>query len=493
MEKVDRRQGRARLAATLLGLTALTALAVAPARADTLVDAVTTAVSTFPSIEEAKANRRAQDFELKQQRGLYLPSLDIQGAGGPEWSKNQTVKTSKTMPRYESQATLSLLLFDGFGREAGIERSAARVDAAASRVLERSEAVAASAVETYLNVLRNLELVKLAEENVETHRDLMEKVRMRVNAGQSGAGDLQQARARFASAEESLVQSQKELQDSRTTYIQLINLAPDALEKVPAPQEALPSDMNEAIRLALDTSPTLAAAAADLDEANATHRQAQANYWPKFTLIGSTGADRNLDGVRGLNNEAYAMVQMTYNLYRGSIDVNHRMETAERAGQARAAVIRLERTVAKEVRDSWHAMDAAKKRADVLGQQVVADSQVVASYRQEFEIGQRDLLDLLDAENELFTSQTRATTAEYTYDYSIYRSLAAVGILNSTLGIEVPKEAAGGARKDAGVDPERVSPFVTRQPGYEKDLAAKTAAEAAPAAETAPAAEPAKP
>ena len=140
------------------------------------------------------------------------------------------------------------------------------------------------------------------------------------------------------------------------------------------------------------------------------------------------------------------MLRMRYNLFRGNIDQNLRMETAERVSQARATVLRLERAVAKEVRDSWNAMETAQMRSDVLNQQVVANSQVVSSYRQEFDINQRSLLDLLDSENELFTARTRATTAEFAYQYSVYRTLAAIGQLNHTLGVTPPAEAVADAR-----------------------------------------------
>lgn len=458
---------QASFAALLLGLTTLAGLPPTVAHGETLPEAVKTAITTFPSIDEAKANRRAQDFELKQQRGLYLPSLDIAAGAGPEWSYNQSAPDGKTMPRYESAATLSLMLFDGFGRESAIDRSASRVDAAASRVLERSEAVAANAIEAYLNVLRNIELVKLAEDNVAAHRTLQGRVGTRVRGGQSGAGDLQQANSRVSAAEDTLVQARRDLKDSHTVYIQILNEMPEDLSRYPLPKEALPESIDQAVLIALNSSPTLEAAGADLDEAGAVHRQARAGFWPRFDAVVGGTANRNVDGVRGEDNDASAMLRMRYNLFRGNIDQNLRMETAERVSQARAAVLRLERAVAKETRDSWNAMEAAQLRFDVLGQQVVANSQVVSSYRQEFDINQRSLLDLLDSENELFTARTRATTAEYAYEYSVYRTLAAMGQLTRTLAVEVPKEALGKARQDAGVDPERTAPFITRQPGYE--------------------------
>lgn len=449
------------LLATVAGLTTFS-LAM-PAWSTSMLDAVKTAVQSYPSIEEASSNRRAQDYELKQQRGLYLPSLDVSSGAGPEWTKGQTATKGKDMPRYDNRATLSVLLFDGFGRESAIERSASRVDAAANRVMERSEAIAAAAIEAYLDVLRNIEIVRLGEENVATHADLVEKVRQRYAGGQSGAGDLQQARSRFSAARENVIQARKDLVDSRTNYINLINMEPDGLEPSDPLESALPATLDEAVNLALDHSPTILAASADLDEANAAHRGAASNYWPKLSLEGTGGYNRNADGIRGEDRDASLMVKMSYNLYRGGIDQNRRMEMAERSGEARAAVMRLERAVTKEVRDSWSAMETAKSRAVVLNEQVLANAEVVVNYRQGFDIGQRDLLDLLDAENELYTSRVRSTTANYTHEYAIYRTLASMGTLTSALGVPVPAESMAAARERAGVETERTAPFINRE------------------------------
>lgn len=457
---------RARLLVSVLGTAAIGF--AAPVGAETLTDAVKAAIEHYPSVEEASANRRAQDFELKQQRGLYLPSLDVSSGAGPEWTKNTTVRDGKTMPRYENQASLSLLLFDGFGRESGIERSASRVDAAASRVLERSQSVAASAIESYLNVQRNRELIRIGEDNVSSHNELAGRVDQRYRGGQSGIGDLQQARGRQAAARENLLQAQKDLRDSRTAYLDVVNREPDELSAARPPLDALPATVDDAIDIALKTSPTIAAASADLDEANAYHRQTKSNYWPKVSLVGTTDYNRNIDGVRGNDRDASVLLRMTYNLYRGGIDENRSLETAERSAQARAAVMRLERSVVKEVRDSWTAMENAKARAEVLADQVRINQEVVANYRQGFNIGQRDLLDLLNSENELYTSRARSISADYTYDYSVYRTLAAIGILTTTLGVAVPEESAAQAREGAGVKSERTAPYFNRDQGQQE-------------------------
>lgn len=89
-------------------------------------------------------------------------------------------------------------------------------------------------------------------------------------------------------------------------------------------------------------------------------------------------------------------------------------------------------------------MARSQARAVVLSEETVANGQVASTYAQEFQIGQRDLLDLLDADNELFNSRTSLVTVEYSVLFSKYRLLATMGRLNTTLGIILPEEALPG-------------------------------------------------
>lgn len=428
--------------------------------AASLVEAIEKAVQTNPVMEESKANRRAQEYELKQQRGLYLPSLDLTAATGPEWTKNQSRSEGSSMPRHQAQITLSQLLFDGFNREGGVDRQAARVDAAALRVLERTESMAVDVAEAYLDVLRNQDLLTLAIENVDTHRSTLNKVRQRVTGGQTGTGDLQQAISRLAASRDTQIQVERDLMDAQIRYLRLVDDDPKDLSR-PARQN-LPGTMEMGVRYALMNNPSVNAAAAELDEANALHRQAGSGFYPRFRAEVSGAKNRNLDGVRGQADEGTALLRMDWNLFRGGIDRNLRMETAERIGENRARVMRFERAIAQEVRLSWNAMQAANKRSEALNEEVLANSQVVTAYRQEFELGQRDLLDLLDADNELFAARSRLATAEYTEEFAIFRTLAAMGTLLPTLGIQVPEEAKAEARAGAGVTSERTEPFIAR-------------------------------
>ena len=138
------------------------------------------------------------------------------------------------------------------------------------------------------------------------------------------------------------------------------------------------------------------------------------------------------------------MVRLNYNLYRGGIDIGREKEAIARKSESEQRKLRFDRLVEEEVRRSWSTMARSQARAVVLSEEVVANGQVASTYAQEFQIGQRDLLDLLDADNELFNSRTSLVTVEYSVLFSKYRLLTTMGRLNTTLGIILPEEALPG-------------------------------------------------
>lgn len=410
------------------------------ANAGSLVEAVQTTVTSYPEIGEASANRRAIDQELEQAHGLYYPSLDLAAGGGKEWTDTVSID-DQWLTRLESSISLSQTLFDGGARSAEVERQASRVDGAAYRVRERAEAIGLDAVQAYLDVLRNLEVVSLATENVEIHKQTLKEIQDRVEGGQSGVGDTQQTDARVSAAEAALVETLRQLDVSEIAYRRLVGESPVNLELPEFNDGVIPDTLEDIIAIGMDSNPDIRFAKADVNTSDAEIRASEANFYPTVALELDASADHDTDGVEGHNDDFTAMVRLRYNLYRGGIDIGRQKEAVERSSESKQRQMRFERLVEEEIRQSWSILARSKARAAALGDQVVANGQVTSTYRQEFEIGQRDLLDMLDSDNELFNSRTALATVEYAVLFAKYRLLATMGRLNSTLGVTLPEEA----------------------------------------------------
>jgi adhesin transport system outer membrane protein len=207
------------------------------------------------------------------------------------------------------------------------------------------------------------------------------------------------------------------------------------------PADSIPADVESAVALAIENSPTVQFARADVKAAEADVKQQNASLYPDLRLeIGGEIAD-DIDGRRDTEYDARALIVMRYNLYRGGADVARIREFKYRQAEALDRLRVNERKVAEDTRVSWNAMEVSRNNVVILRREVEANEQTRDVYKQQFEIGQRGLLDLLDADNELFLARDSLVTAEYTELFANYRLLASQGSLQASLGLP-PVEAA---------------------------------------------------
>ena len=413
------------------------------ALATSLQETVFGAIETNPEVDIVKSNRLAVDQELRQARSGYLPSLDFRSAAGPEWSDNNATRgpNDNTLFRTEAQLTLSQMLFDGFATQSEVDRQRARIDSAAYRVEEAAEFIALNAIEAHLDVLRNQEIVRLNEANIAQHERILAQVRDLERTGRSDIGDVRQTESRLARAFDTLAIARGALADSIARYQRVVGARPGDLEDAEVPLAVLPPSPEDAANLAAVNSPTVRIAAADTDVAGAEIRASRAGFYPRFDLELGAGLNRNIDGSDGRDNDASGLLVMRYNLYRGGADMALEREAFHRANEARASLRNTRRLAEEEARVSYNRLETAGARRDALTMKELAQRQTRDIYAQQFEIGQRELLDLLDAENELFLNRVELVTAVYTERFGAYRVLAVVGDLLNTLEVVPPRES----------------------------------------------------
>ena len=399
------------------------------------------AISTNPSVGQVSNDRRAIDQELRQGRALYYPQVDARAATGVGWANNSNTNVgdrnthSRTLWSKQASLTLSQLIFDGFFAESEVERQTSRVKSAAYRVEESAEFTGLDAIEAYLDILRHRERVKLAEDNVGVHRSRLGQVQQRAQAGGGNIADVRQAEARLANAESALVETQGNLKDAESNFIKIVGQAPDTLDEVAIPADSIPTDVDAAVSAAVESSPTVAFARQDVKTAEADVKQQEASLYPDVRLELGASVFDDSDGQDRTNYDASALVVLRYNLYRGGADTARIREFKWRLAEAIDAMHTNERKVSDDARVSWNAIEVSHSNVDILGRQVEADVKTRDVYKQQFEIGQRGLLDLLDADNELYLARDNLITAKYAEIFANFRLLATMGALQKTLGI----------------------------------------------------------
>ena len=399
----------------------------APGNTASVRDAVALAIQNNPQILEAAANRRAVDEELNQGRGLYLPRLDLEASAGFAYNHRPTAGVNQDSRWGDSGGLVARqTLFDGGYRQAEVEKQSARVVGAAIRVRERSELIAIETLQSYIDVSRFNRILRLSEENIRIHRDLVALVQTRTQGGASTQGEAYLARERLFAAEAIRADIKRTLGLAEARYINLVGVRHTNLELVPKPN-TLPGARDTAIRKARDNNPTLHAADKDVAAARADFTQSEAAFRPNVALEGRGAAGHDLNGIKGPNNDASAKLVMSWNLFNGHIDQARRREKAERLAEVESRLDRLRRDVDEGIMRAWSDIQTNDERVSVLDRQIDAGKRLTVAYRQEFDGGRRSMLDLLEAQNVHFNAQIQRITASSLALYSRYQLIAVMG------------------------------------------------------------------
>ena len=195
------------------------------------------------------------------------------------------------------------------------------------------------------------------------------------------------------------------------------------------------------MQLALEDNPTLKSAMADIEAAKAQHAAAKSPLLPRLDLEVGANLNHDIDGVEGRNKDAFAMVRLRYNIFAGGGDIARRRETTKLTSQAIEIKNSTYRQVEESMRLSWSAYQTVQDQIDDFRQHVESSEGARNAYKQQFNIGQRTLLDLLDQENEVFVSRIAYVNSRYDLIFAKYRVLTGMGKLLASFEIELPEEA----------------------------------------------------
>jgi adhesin transport system outer membrane protein len=420
-------------------------LSATPAFGVELRDAVQSALTTNPEIRQAVSNRAATEEERVQGQGLYYPRVSVEGSAGVRSLRNPTRRSigiaDQTLWPIEGDLIVDQLVYDSGGREAEIRRQAARTDAAAARVEERSEFVALNVSRTYIDYLLQQRLVAIAQDNVTFHERLAADLREGVAKGSISIADQQQAEERLQAARTRVTQAREDLDTAAITFRTLTGIPVDSVSMPPDLAQCMPATLEEAEGNARQNNPRVHEAIADLATAREEIKAARADLGPRFNIEGRARAGHDIDGFAGRTTDLQALGVLRWTLYNGGTKEANVREQQRRADEVHGRLFERTRAAEEDVRTAWSRLQNQTALSNELEAQSRITDDVLLSYREQFNIGRRSLLDVLDAQNTRYNVQAQTQTAQLAKLYAQYRVLAAENRLVECLGVQIPLAA----------------------------------------------------
>lgn len=428
------------------------------ANSQSLEQAVAHTLDGHPEIKAAFTRFKVNEEQIKQAQAGYWPTLDVTGGIGYEHTdspstRNDTDNSSGTenLTRRELGLSLRQNLFGGFSTSSEVDRTSYGTNAEQWRLHSLAEDIALEVIRVYVDLIRTKELVSLSEKNLQSHIDIQEQIKERTESGFSSKADLSQIDGRLANAQSNLIAAKNNYVDSQTSFYRVIDQPPENLVIPVSDRDLLPKNKEEGVEVSLRSHPAISASRNDILSATAQYESSKSIYYPEINIEIDANFNNNADGVEGDNNDLTAMLRFRYNLFSGGKDSAFTRETAYRINEAKA----LNMTAYREVKEgfllSWNAFNLLNEQKKYIQMHVVASKNTQADYIEQFKIGQRSLLDLLDTENELFQARRDFLEAEFAEITAQYRILHSMGVLLDALRVTRPESWKGENEFEGGV------------------------------------------
>ena len=446
-----------RTAILALGASSMLALA-APAHAETLNEALAQAYQTNPTLQAARAQLRATDENVPIQKADGRPNVTGSAALTEVLIQNST---SFFAPARSLSASVDLgvPLYSGGAVKNSVRAAEERVQAGRADLRGTESAIFSQVVAAYMDVLRSEALVGLSANQVQVLQVNLQATSDRFEIGDLTRTDVAQSQSRLALARSDLQSAQAGLIQAREIYVQLVGSAPGQLE-APPPLPNLPDDPRMAVDVALDSNPDLIAARERAQAAGYDIKVAGASRLPRLSAFAGYDYQNFLGSIPDTPtaaspqtaNASSAGLSLSIPIFQGGRPAALQRQAQARASAALDQVIAAERDVIAQVRASFASYSAALAIIDSSLEAVSAAELSLEGVRAENSIGNRTVLDVLNAEQELLLARVDLVTARRNAYVAGFSLLAAMGLAEARdLGIE------GGALYDPLVNYDRVS------------------------------------
>ena len=415
-------------------------------------------------IKQSIASRESAYWTLRQARRQTAPTVSL----GANWSAGGGPANSSTYPddkhrRFAETASVNLPLYAGGAYKEG--RIAARygINAADLNLENTLQTVRQTATNYYFNVLQCRNLIKVAEENVQTLQEHLKNVNAQFRAGTVAKADVLSSEVRLANAQQNLVNAQNDYDIAVATLDNFILLPADTIIH---PQDTLTYNkynlnLPTCTAYALDNRPDAAAADYAVKRAESNIRSAKAGYKPTVSASASTGISSNQFPFKpNSDGESWSIgINASWNVFDGGI-------TAAQVKQAQAALVSAEEEAAAvreqiqlEVQSALLTLRAAEKNISTTQIAIKSAEEDYHISQVRYAAGVGTNLDVMDASDKLTQAKTNYYTALYNYNTAKAALDKAMGI---PVGIDVTRyvaaeqigKSAQEARQDAAVVPE---------------------------------------
>ncbi len=382
-------------------------------RAETLIEALADAYNNNPQILAERANLRATDEAVPQALSGWRPTVTFTGSIGAQHVETfpRTSPPAGPTPRI-TDLNATQALYSG-GRTVALTAQAEKtIEAERARNIATEGTVFLSVVQAYLDVIRDQATLELSVNNEQVLRKQLEATADQFHVGAVTRTDVAQAEARLAGATASRLQAEGNLQVSRANFVRAVGHPPERLV-APDFRPVLPATRDGALNMAALNNPNVIAAIFTEDAARDAIDATRAQLLPSLALVGDLNRSQSTQIDNQRNWSASVIARLTAPLYEGGNIYSQTRQATETLGQRRGQTDDARRTAVQGATQAWEQTSSGRAQIISLQSTIRAAEIALEGTQQEASVGARTVLDVLNAEQELYTDRVQLVTAQH--------------------------------------------------------------------------------
>lgn len=414
----------------ILALTAAL-LASAPAHADSFADALVATYKDNPAIKAERNRQMATDEDVAQAASGFRPSVE---AGYNKGRQRSNFGGGWNYANTESQElSVNQPLFRGGGTFSGLNSARQRVRAGQNQLLALEQQVMLNAIAAYMDVVSSTSILDLSRNNADVLNKQLVASQERFDVGEVTRTDVAQSEARLSNARTQVISAEGALISAISRFERTVGYKPEGVLAQPSALPALPANLEEALIEARAANPDLLAAVHTAKSSNYDVWTNKSTLLPQVSLVGSMSRQEGV-GLLGNGNFDQDAISLQVNipLYQSGAEYSRVREAKSVARQRQYAQHDTRLAVEQAVTSAWEQLETSIATIRTREEQINAANVALEGVRQEQEYGARTVLDVLDAEQELFLARTNLVQAQRDRVVAAYGLLQTLGKLTPT-------------------------------------------------------------
>lgn len=403
-------------------------------------DSVYGVLRSHRALRGMQENRQVLEHEVRRAQAGFGPRVDVTARAGSSLLSDTSTRAQNLDDQMYGMVGLSAQLvqpiWDGFATRSRVRTAKSTLESVKHRVFDTATSLSLDGIIAHIDLLRRRNIYALSEDNVSRHRQLVGQAQERADLGADTAADVAQAQSRLQRALSSRSEARAALLVAEETYSRLTGLS--ALGKmlpVPMPPEIYP-EAAAVFAQVEKSNPKLAAYLQDIRVARGERELAESALYPTLNL--EAGPNYTNRGGGGTDRWMYSfdvMGVVRWNVFNSGADLAETRAASARMRQARQVMHNLMDDLKLEVESTWTNYQAAKEQYEHYSKAIEYNKYTRSAYIEQFQIGKRSILDVLDTESELYNSSTQAETARGNILVGAYRLSAITGNLLPQMSI----------------------------------------------------------